>query len=67
MITVNCPSARMNNHKYLYAKWPKTSLITQSIEKDGMMIETELTVEEAEILANELMEWVREIKGEDTP
>jgi hypothetical protein len=38
-------------------------LIKLSIKEDGMNYEKELTVAEAEQLSNDLLEWVRDIKG----
>lgn len=63
MIEVSCPSSRMNNHQYLYSRWNKMELIKLSIKEDGMNYEKELTVAEAEQLSNDLLEWVRDIKG----
>lgn len=66
MITITCPSSRMNNHRYMYSRFPKMSLINIEIEDGGMKFASELTVDEAENLARELMEWVSDIKDSDT-
>lgn len=66
MIEVSCPSSRMNNHQFLY-NWTegRTTLIHLNVDENGVKFEKELTVAEAEQLANDLMGWVREIKGDE--
>ncbi len=65
MIEVSCPSARRNNHRYMYNMSNNSSLIQLAIDENGIKFEMELRVSEAEQLANELLEWVREIKGDE--
>jgi hypothetical protein len=66
MIEVICPSARFNTHQEQYNRHAnRIDLITLKINVAEAQIQTGLTVEEAEKLADDLMEWVREIKGEE--
>ena len=65
MIEVSCPSARRNNHRYMYNMRNNVSLIQLSIDENNVKFEMELTVAEAEELSNNLMEWAKEIKGDE--
>jgi hypothetical protein len=67
MIEISVPSSKTNTHTYLYNMSNTIPLIQLNISESGIVIQRELSVPEAEVLAKELIEWVREIKGEDTP
>lgn len=67
MIEISVPTSKTNSHTYLYNMSNNMPLIQLNITESGIVIQRELSVPEAEALAKELMEWVREIKEEDTP
>ena len=64
MIEVSVPSSKKNSHTYLYNMSNTMPLIQVNIMVGSTVVQSELSVPEAEELAKELMEWVREIKGE---
>lgn len=66
MIKVTCPKSRFNNHRELYRRnVDRMEFIQLTIEDNGNRFEKDLTVSEAEQLAKDLMEWVKEIKDEE--
>jgi hypothetical protein len=64
-IEITCPSANRNTHHYLYGMSNDMPLIVMTISDDQWRSEQELSVSEAERIAKDLMEWVKEIKGEE--
>lgn len=64
MFEVTCPSARFGTHRENYQRHQNRDLITMKINKGGLSAEIEMTVEEADKLAAELLDWTKEIKEE---
>jgi hypothetical protein len=65
MLEVTVPSARFNTHREQYSRHlNRIELLTLKIDNDGLSTEIRMTVEDADKLANDLLEWTKEIKGE---
>jgi hypothetical protein len=66
MISVTCPQARFNTHRELYSRMvDRMDFIKVTFDDNGHRFEKEMTVSEAERLAKDLMDWVRDIKGDE--
>lgn len=63
MIHVSCPASECNTHRQAYTRNPDFELIRINFRDQNAEFMREMTVKEAEKLANDLSDWVNEIKG----